>query len=216
MGRRISLPAQETTLAKHERWLALRDHLRAQGTKQVPLKLLQEPEPATRPGMRLVVHYAELKHESWGKLTPRDWVVVSQPIILLVLGAGYGVVNRQLIEQPLTVQLIGGGVLLVLILLNFIWIGWPIFRHIVTRKGPLYMSVEELSLSLPNRNQHVPWCNVHSVAHLPNKFRWMNHSHIRVELNDGVVATLHVPVDDCDPLVEVMRTLILCHREKRE
>lgn len=166
--------------------------------------------------MRLVAHYAELKHESWGKLTPRDWFSISQPIILLVLGGGYGVVTWEFVQQSFTGQLLGGSVLLVLIVLNFILVGGTIFRHIVTRKGPLYMTVEELSLSLPNRNQHVPWCDVHSVAHLPNKFRWMNHSHIRVELNDGVVATLHVPVDDCDPLVEVMRTLILCHREKRE
>lgn len=210
------MPAQESTLTRHERWRDLRDHLQAKGVKKVPLKLLQEPELDTRPGMRLVAHYAEIKHVSLGKLTPCRWFAILLSITPLG-GAVYGVVNWPLLaQQSFTVQLIVGGVVTGVGLLAFLWMARSILNGITTYKGPLRVTVAELSLSLPDRNRHVPWRDVYSVAHIPDKFRWKSQSRIRVELDDGVVATLHVPVDDCDPLVEVMRDLILCHRKKRK
>ena len=210
------MPAQESTLAKHERWHALRDHLRDKGVKKVPLKLLQEPEPDTRPGIRLVAYYAKIKHVSLGKLTLSRWVALLLSIIIPLGGTIYGVSNWQaLAQEPLLVQLIaGGGMVVVGVLLIHVCIVWPLFNQITTHKGPLRVTMEELSLSLPDRTRHVQWRDVYTVSHVPNKSRWKNLSRVRVELNNGVVATLHIPADDCDPLVEVMRDLIQCRRKK--
>ena len=62
--------SEESTEQRLDRWHKLRDHLRDYGLhKKPPDDLLLEPEPATRPNVRLVAYYDKIKQESTGKKT---------------------------------------------------------------------------------------------------------------------------------------------------
>ena len=198
---------QESTKQRHVRWHELRDHLCSPDVNDVPPKLLQDPKPDTRPDVRLVAYYAEIKQESLGKLTARD----SLTIVLSVIATFWtisGIENMPILDQHqqwwyLWVPLIVG------------LAAWRVLKMMKTREGPLSLNMEELSLSLPDRNRHEQWRDVFSVSCIQEKFLWKNRSRIRVELNDGVVAKLYVPENDCGSLVEVMRDLIIYHRKDR-
>ena len=196
---------QETTKQRHERWRDLRDHLHSAGVNDIPPKLLQDPEPDTRPDMQLVAYYAKIKQESLGKLTARDLLT-----IVLSMVATFWTISG--IDNMLILDLQWWHLLIPLIMGLAVW---QVLKMMAMYDGPLSLNVEELSLSLPDRNRHEQWCGVFSVSCVQKKFFWKNRSCIRVELNDGVVIRLHVPEDDCDPLVEVMRDLIIYYRKDR-
>ena len=201
---------QETTKQRHERWCKLQHCLCSAGVNNVPRELLRDPEPDTRPDVWLVAYYSKIKHQSLGKLTASNWLT----IVLSVIASFWtisGIGNMMILDQQqwwfLLVPLIVG------------LAAWRVLKMVETYEGPLSLSVEELSLSLPDRNRHTRWCDVFAVSHVQEKSLWTfwnNRSRVRVELNDGVVARLHVPEDDCDPLVELMQDLIIHHRKKSE
>lgn len=61
----------------------MRDHLRDYGLhKKPPNDLLLEPEPATRPNVRLVAYYGKIKQESTGKKTITEIVTAVLAVVL--------------------------------------------------------------------------------------------------------------------------------------
>lgn len=55
-------------------------------------------------------------------------------------------------------------------------------------------------LSLPGGNRHAPWCDVYSAIDIQRRKRFSRRQPcIRVGLNDGVVARLHVDEIDRQP-----------------
>ena len=86
-------------------------------------------------------------------------------------------------------------------------------KPLLSRKGPLSLGLDDLNLSLPDGNQHPQWKGVYSAS-VDEKRHWLirKRTCVLVELNDGLVARLHVPRDDCGPLADLMQALIVCHR----
>ena len=97
---------------------------------------------------------------------------------------------------------------------------WILTRRLQSCRGSLCLSLEELSMSLPDGNLHVPWSDLRSAIDAQRNWpriifqrrRPLRRTHVRVELNSGLVAGLYVPKDDCAPLAGLMQTLIRCHR----
>gem|GEM_PF-3885819 len=98
-----------------------------------------------------------------------------------------------------------------LILVGFFWL-W--IRPMMSRKEHLSLSLEELSMSLPDGYQHTQWRDLYSVIIVQGR-HWLilKRPRVRVELNDGLVARLHIPNEDCRPLADLMRNLIVFHRQ---
>jgi len=91
----------------------------------------------------------------------------------------------------------------------------------VTRRGSLTLTPEELSLALPDRHRHARWRDVYapSVDHRRKwgrrRWPWLEKEPcVRVELNDGVVVWLYVFVDECQPLADLMTDFLLCARDE--
>ena len=211
--------SEESTEQRLDRWQDLRDHLRDYGLhKKPPDDLLLEPEPATRPNVRLVAYYDKIKQESMGKKTVTEMLTTVLAVVLSVrVLTGF---DRWFddSEQPVTL----GWLILTLVMLVFTYVvvGW-ILRKIRSRKDSLSLNWEELSLSLPDGNRHVPWHDVHSAIDIQRRKRFSRRKPyvrravkpcIRVELNDGVVARLYVDEIDCQPLAHLMTDFLLCAR----
>ena len=208
----------ESTLLKHDRWRALQDHLQTEGVKEVPPKLLQGPEPGSRQGVPLVAHYAAITHKSLGKITAAKWMALVLPFMVPFIVVPLGFIKWDVIvQQPFRIWLILTLVVGCTIAALTAWMRRNLLIGISERKGPLRVTLWELSMPLPDRNRHVRWRDVYSVSCSPERWRvpWQKlHLGIRVELNDGVVADLFVPSDDRDDLIGVMQALVLCHRKK--
>ena len=113
---------------------------------------------------------------------------------------------------------------LVLFALFMLAASWFLIRRLKYYRGPLCLNLEELSMSLPDGHLHSQWRDLYSVTEgkkrlpriiLQRRRPWciFQRVFVRVELNDGLVARLYVPKDDCQPLADLMRTLIRCHRQ---
>ena len=77
--------SEESTEQRLDRWQDLRDHLRDYGLHQKPPDdLLLEPEPATRPNVRLVAYYNKIKQESTGKKTVTEMLTTVLAVVLSV------------------------------------------------------------------------------------------------------------------------------------
>lgn len=210
----------ETTAQRHQRWRDLRDHLRDVGVHgKPPDHLLIAPGPHTRPDVRLMAYYEEVKHESKGKKTTAEMVTTLLAVVLGVrVLSGF---DRWFddTEQALTL----GWLFLTLAMLAITYtvIGW-VLRGIRSRKASLSLTLEELSLSLPDGNRHAPWRDVYSVSAIQGRKRLSRRKPyvrgavkpcIRVELNDGVVARLYVDEADRQPLADLMRDFVIHHRD---
>ena len=77
--------SEECTEQRLARWQKLRDHLRAVGLSEgLPDDLLLEPEPTTRPNVRLVAHYDEIEQESLGNTTVATLVAIVLAVVVPV------------------------------------------------------------------------------------------------------------------------------------
>ena len=212
--------SEESPERRHKRWCELRGHLRAGGLNEKPDDtLLLDAERTTRPDVRLVAYFDEIKQESTGKKT-------STEILTAVLAVVLGV--RALTGFDLwfddTEQWVPGfgWWILTLAMLTFTYtvVGW-FLRKMKSREDSLCLTREELSLSLPDGNRHVPWRDVYSVSVIRRR-KWLGRRKpyvrravepcIRVELNDGVVARLYVDEIDRQPLADLMRDFVVHHR----
>ena len=127
-----------------------------------------------------------------------------------------GLDNRQWpwLEWPLVIVLvligIGVGILLGQFVLELL------FNAMTTTRGPLGLSCKELNLTLPGRGLQTHWRDVYTATSVRRPRSWQtgfrSQSYVRVELNDGLSARLHVDKDDCAPLAKTMRALIVGHR----
>ena len=158
--------SEESTEQRLGRWQKLRDY----GLhKKPPDDLLLEPEPATRPNVRLVAYYDKIKQESTGKKTITE---ILTAVLAVVLGVrvltGF---DRWFddSEQPVTL----GWLILTLVLLAVTCMAaWVFLRKMGSRKDSLSLNWEELSLSLPNGNRHVPWRDVYSAIDIQRRKRF--------------------------------------------
>lgn len=220
----------KTTKQRHERWGKLVEHLGAHGVKDVPDDLLLPAENTTRPGEPLVAYYNDVTQVSVGRMTAREWLT-----LILAIAAVFLVTEDQreqviwvIDPEPLAAQVTANGgawqflalqilVLLAQLLLPFlILVGffWLWIRPVMSRREHLSLSLEELSMSLPDGYQHTQWRDLYSVFVVQRR-HWLilKRPSVRVELNDGLVARLLVPKEDCRPLAALMRTLIVCHQQ---
>ena len=202
------------------RWGALRAHLRAEGAGNIPPGLLRNPVPntPTRPEVPLIAYYDDVKQMSLGRHTPMDLIkiVLYLTVAILALPHVADVVdfgNQQWTWPDFVLGPILFGIVLLLV--------WelalrPLINAITTTRGPLGLSSEELNLTLPDRDLHPHWRDVYTATCVRESRSWRtgfrSQSYVRVELNDGLSARLHVDRDDCAPLARTMRALIVAQR----
>ena len=78
-------------------------------------------------------------------------------------------------------------------------------------KGPLALSCEDLNLTLPGRGLQAHWRDVYTATSVQKpvlgQTRFFGRTYVQVELNDGLIAQLHVDKNDCAPLAKTMRAL---------
>ena len=203
--------SEESTEQRLARWQKLRDHLRDYGLrKKPPNDLLLEPEPTTRPNVRLVAHYDEINQKSLGNSTVAEVAAVVLAAVAVVFS--FTAMGTQ------------GSLVLFLVLLAVLM--RPITRLLdllVARKGSLTLTPEELSMSLPGRNRHVRWTDVYAVSvnqrgkRFSRRWPWVRRRQapcIKVELDDGIVVRLYSCAAECGPLTDLMRDLVVHHRER--
>ncbi len=170
--------------------------------------------------MPLIAYYDDIKQVSLNQHTLKDFITV----LLAVIGAFVarpvgdvaGLDNQQWpwLEWPLVIVLvligIGVGILLGQFVLGLI------FNAMTTTRGTLGLSCEELNLTLPGRGLQTHWCDVYTATSVRKpvlgQTRFFCRTYVRVELNNGLSARLHVDKDDCAPLAKTMRALIVGHR----
>ena len=161
--------SEESTEQRLARWRKLRDHLREVGlSKAPPDDLLLEPEPTTRPDVRLVAYYDEIKQESFGK----SRLAVVGILVRLAAFASVWVLgwlsNIEGQSIPLWSAVLGG---------VFLWmIGDEVtrtFKLVVAREDELCLTLEELSLSLPDGRRHARWTDVYAVSITKRVFKKM-------------------------------------------
>ena len=201
--------SEESTEQRLDRWRKLRNHLRDFGLSEgLPDDLLLEPEPTTRPNVRLVAHYDEIKQKSLGNSTVAEVVAVVLAAVAVVFS--FTAMGAQ------------GSLVLSLVLLALLM--RPIRRLIdstVASKGSLSLTPEELSMSLPGRNRHARWTDVYAVSvnqrgkRFSRQWPWVRRKKapcVRVELDDGIVARLYLCAAECEPLADLMRDFVVHHR----
>ena len=207
----------ETPAERRDRWQLLTANLQTNGLQDVPDNLLLAPLETTRTGVPLVAHYDKVNQVSKGRTTPKEFVLLVIAILSLnlvtadpegmkfwLLDSGHWAAQLLLILAQF--------LLAVLVVAIVIW--WFI-KPLFSQTGPLSLSLDELNLSLPDGNRHPQWKGVYSASvDEDEKPHWLirKRARVRVELNDGLVAWLHVPRDDCKPLADLMQALIVCHR----
>ena len=210
--------SEETPEERLDRWQKLRDHLRDVGLSEAPpADLLLKPEPTTRPDVPLVAHYDKVKQESFG--TSR-LAVVGILVRLAAFASAWVLAWLSNIEERQYIPL-----WLAVLSIVFLWmIGEEVIRivkSLVTREDELCLTLEELSLSLPDGRRHARWTDVYTVSVTKRGKRfnrqrpWIRKREalcIRVELNDGMVARLHVDEIDRQPLADLMTDFVLCAR----
>ena len=216
------MPTQEQPEEKHQRWCKLLKHLRKSGVNDVPHELLEVPEPKmeTRPNVRLVAYYREITQRSLGTLTPMNLLTITFQVLAfywLINGAVDFAVDGTVEGRGWMANLLSALADLIPPLVGLIGSAisvWFVLRLMTRAQGPLRLNLKELSLWLPESVRHTPWCDVHSATVPKNRWWCFREARrIRVELNDGVVASLWVvDAGDRDLLVDLMRELILCHR----
>ena len=216
----MSSITDETAADRHARWSDLRAHLRAEGVGNVPPHLLRDPDPntLTRPGVPLLAYYVNIKQVSLGRHTPRDLITVLLTVMVVVLSLAHSNDVAIFGNQQWTWPAI---VLILIFFVIVVVLGWivmlqPIVDALTKAKGPLGLSCEELKLTLPGRGLHPPWRDVYSATCVRKPVLWQKRflcrPYVCVELNDGMFTRLHVDKDDCEPLAETMRALIVSHR----
>ena len=216
----MSSITDETAADRHAHWSDLRAHLRAEGAGNVPPHLLRDPDPdtSTRPDVPLIAYYTNVKQVSLGQHTPKDLITVLLTVLVAGLAflhvddvAGFG--NQQWPWPTVVLVLIFFGIV---VMLSWTVMLRPIVDAMTKAKGPLGLSCEELNLTLPDRGLHPHWRDVYSAACVRKPILWQTRflcrSHVRVELNDGMSTRVHVDKNDCEPLAETMRALIVSHR----
>lgn len=215
--------SEETSAQRHERWRALRAHLRAVGlSEDPPDDLLLDPEPTTRPNVRLVAHYDGIRQASLGDSTVAELVgpalaTIALLFALLALG--------EQLSPPMGNPWLTVGFRVVLLLVLLAVFMKPLMRLLalmVVRRGSLTLTLEELSMSWPGRNRHARWIDVYAVfVHQEGKrfsrrwTSWFGRREapcIKVELNDGLVARLYVADIDRQPLADLMNDFVVHHR----
>ena len=191
--------AEETTEQRLDRWRKLREH----GLNEAPpADLLLEPEPTTRPGVRLVAHYTETNQESLGNNTVATLITVVLAVVpvlslaevldesvlwgteALVRWMMEGFLNDvwQRLSQTLPVGTINVA-LHVLVVVMYILVAlplWAVLKNLlrrliglmVARTGSLTLTPEELSLSLPDKNRHARWRDVYAPS-VDHRRRWV-------------------------------------------
>lgn len=209
--------ADETTEQRLKRWRKLRGHLRDVGLDEdPPADLLLEPEPTTRPKVPLVAHYDEIKQESFG--TSR--LAVVGVLVRLAAFASVWVLGWFADIEGQSIPL-WSAVLGVVLLWVFVEMVLRAGNAMVVRKDELCLTLEELSLSLPDGRRHARWTDIYAVS-VTKRGKWFNKQRpwvrkrkapcVRVELNDGVVARLHMDEVDRQPLADLMTDFLLCAR----
>ena len=194
-----------TSLCEPERRKKLLDCLRCGLLSDVPGTLLRDPQPGTRPHVKLVAHL------------PRLWQVFLRHVpmsegIRLVVGAPFGVGLLLLWTTTVAPRLRDLGPWGELV--NFV--AWMVVgagfyllalnlrgRFACTWDTPL-LDLNELRCVSPDGPRHVPWREVYTVS--LGVMNW-----VRVELENGVVVLIRVPRADRDWLVDAMKELIRHH-----
>ena len=202
--------AKSIDLCERQRLEKLLDHLREGSLAAVPCELLLEPQPHTRPCVRLVAHYPRLQQVFIGnfrllaviKLIPVAalWIVVLGAASLeswLLLGIATPWLREavQLVLEP--VAWFAAGIVSFPVALNLL-------GHFSWTWNHLILSLTELRHATPDTLQQVPWRAVYTAS-----LGFMGC--VRVELENGVVLLLRVPKADRDTLIEIMRELICRH-----
>lgn len=221
--------SEESTEQKLARWRKLRDHLHNKGLNEAPPDaLLLEPEPTTRPDVRLVAYYDEVMQKSPG----------ASRLAGVGTLAGLGLINNVPVEElsrlvnvvvqlffgPLPwlppfieIVLVGLALLLAGIFANM---ARRVFKHLVAREDRLCLTLKELSLSLPDGRRHARWTDGYAVS-VEQEIKWFSRQWpwvgrkepcVRVELDDGMVAWLYPDAAECQLLADLMTDFLLCAR----
>ena len=211
--------SEESTEQRLARWRELRDHLRDVGLSEVPPDdLLLEPERTTRPDVPLVAYFKEIRQESLGKKTSTEILTAVLTVVLgirVLTGFDQWFDNT---EQPVTL----GWLILTLAMLVFTYtvVGW-VLRKTRARKDALSLTLEELSMSLPDGNLHTRWTNVYAVSvnegrkWFSRQCPWIRRRQvpcIKVELDDGMVIRIYQCAAECELLADLMRDFVVHHR----
>ncbi len=229
--------SEESTGQRLDRWQKLRDHLRDFGLSEAPPDdLLLEPEPTTRPGVPLVAYYDEVMQKSPG--ASRLAGVGTLAAFAAFALAGLGLINNVPVEElsrfvnvvvqlffvPLPwlppfieVALVGLAWLLAGIFSNM---ARRVFKRLVVREDRLCLTLEELSLSLPDGRWHARWTDGYAVSvdqerkWFSRQWPWVGRKEpcIWVELDDGVEVWLYLCAAECQPLADLMTDFLLCAR----
>lgn len=229
--------AEESTEQRLARWRKLRDHLRDKGLNEAPpADRLLKPEPTTRPNVGLVAYYDEMVQKSPG--ASRLAGVGTLAAFAAFALAGFGLIENfpaeellrfvNFFAQPffeplpwlpplIEVVLIGLALLLAVIFTNMVG---RVSKRLVAREDRLCLTLEELSLSLPDGNRHTQWRAVYAASvdqerkWFSRQWPWVGRKEpcVQVELNDGMVAWLYPDAVECEPLADLMTDFVLCAR----
>ena len=162
--------------------------------------------------MWLVAYYDEITQVSLGKTTATGLVGV----VLAVFFAAWALTGMDQwlndAQQPLIRGLVG----ILLAAAAAYWMLRPIKFH----RRRLCLTLEELSLSLPDGNWHTRWGAVYSATvdqrrkWFSRRWPWVGRREpcVRLELDDGVVAWLYLYTAECQPLADLMTDFLLCAR----
>ena len=229
--------SEESTEQRLTRWRKLRDHLHDKGLNEAPpADLLLEPERTTRPNVGLVAYYDEVMQKSPG--ASRLAGVGTLAAFAAFALAGFGLIENfpaeelsrfvNFVVQPffkplpwlppfIEVVLFGLALLLAVVFANMVG---RVFKRLVAREDRLCLTLEELSLSLPDGNRHTQWCAVYSAS-VDQERKWFSRQWpwvgrkapcVQVELDDGLMAWLYPDAAECQPLADLMTDFVLCAR----
>lgn len=203
-------------LSERERLANLLHCLReCKSLDDVPFALLAEPQPDTRPSVKLVAHYPDCRQKFVSQWSLEKWFERVPTVVALLVFMG---VSLSIDEWEAALD----------VLHDAVWWSWivflvgtPLFMLIVVPalffvvrvgqthrgRGDLILDLNELRHAGPDGQASVPWRDVYTVT-LGDKCR------VRVELvsGDRLFVRLSTPVDR-DNLIDIVRELIRLHHQ---
>lgn len=186
--------------------------------EDVPLELLAEPQPDTRPSVKLVAHYHGCR-----QVFKRHWQVEKtferMPIVvalLIFMGVSLSIDDWTIVLEGLhdavwwswIVFLFGTPLFMLVVLLVLFFAANSLLVQTQRAKGDLYLDFNELRAAAPGGFRLVRWRDVYTATPRGNH-------RVRVELENGDILDVWLPMPgDRDALAGLMRELIrLHHRE---
>lgn len=200
-------------VSEPERLRQLLCRLRRGPLHEVPADLLREPQPGTRPAVRLVAYYPKVRQVYLESFPPLAVFTVFRLLPVAVLW----LVAAQLTELEAwlltvaaapwwqaAVQLVLGPAAWIVVLTVLLLAALNLRRQFAWARNLLALDLNELRHAAPEGPRQVPWNRVYTAG-------WGIWHWVHVELEDGGVLLWRVPVPERELLIQIMRELMRHH-----